>query len=354
MNLNEYKKIAIKYHVEDVAGALLPGTPLSNALKSLELNEKSISNNAQYFLRRKGFFGLLHYANKVINFNEFLKVARKEKSERHLETVRLQAEAEAKALKEQAEQKLKNEIIQVQLKQKSRAKAKQSKLKQKYDLDYFIEKTNYSKLMNILRRVDNGIRLSENDIVWLNTEGEEYFTQTLRKGFHRNEAEFYADKFKRNKNPWSAVNASSHYRKCRESEIADSILCTIDVLKLKNIKLKSAICTTHGGVNRDLQKLDEALSLGEHAHKLTPRNFRPCTLLGAVHMEIGNYTIGQSWYEKAVERGYSEESMDDELKAIFMRAEKSKRKALCIHLLKIDSYRYSWVNKEYKKKKIRS
>jgi len=71
-------------------------------------------------------------------------------------------------------------------------------------------------------------------------------------------------------------------------------------------------------------------------------------------MEIGNHTTGQSWYEKAIERGYSEKSMDDELKAIFMRAEKSKQKALRIYLLKIDSFRYSWVNKGYNKSKIRS
>ena len=354
MSLSKYREIAIKYHVEDVAGALLPGTPLSNVLKILELNKKSISNIAQNFLRRKRLFGLLHFAQKKITFNEFLTTAKKEKSERHLESKRLLAKAETKALKVQAEQKLKNDAIQTRLRQRSRTKAKQSRLKQKYDLDYFIEKNDYSKLMNILRRVNDGARLSENDIVWLTTDGEKYFTQELREGFHKNEAEFYANKFRKNKNPWSAVNASSHYRKCKESKIADSLLCTINVLKLKNIKLKSAICTTHGGVNRDLQKLDEALSLGERAHKLSPRNFQPCTLLGAVHMEIGNHTTGQSWYEKAIERGYSEKSMDDELKAIFMRAEKSKQKALRIYLLKIDSFRYSWVNKGYNKSKIRS
>ena len=91
-----------------------------------------------------------------------------------------------------------------------------------------------------------------------------------------------------------------------------------------------------------MKKYDEALGLGEQAHLFTPQDFRPCTLLGAVNMEIGHYDLGQSWYRKAVKRGYSEESVDDELRSIFKCAEKSKQEALRNHLLKIDPVRYSW------------
>ncbi len=172
----------------------------------------------------------------------------------------------------------------------------------------------------------------------------------LREGFHKNEAEFHADQYKKNKDPWSAVNASSHYRKCREARTADSMFSKIDVSIVKKLKLKSALYTTHGGVKRDLKKWDEALSLGEKAHLLTPQDFRPCTLMGAVNMEIGNYDLGQSWYKKAVERGYSERSVDDELRSIFMSAEKSKQDALRDHLLKVDPIRYSWVKKKFNNK----
>jgi len=196
--------------------------------------------------------------------------------------------------------------------------------------------------MNILRKVENRVRLFEDEVVWLSTKGEEYFTTELKEGFHQNEADFYADEFKKSKDPWSAVNASSHFRKCNESNTADLILNTIDVSILKDIKLKSALCTTHGGVKRDLRRYDEAIGFGEQAHLFTPQDFRPCTLLGAVHMEIGHYDLGESWYEKAVKRGYSEKSVDDELRSIFMRAEKSKQEALGNHLLKMDPVRYSW------------
>ena len=363
MSVNKYKKIAIKYRVEDLAGALLPGTSLSNVLKHLELDEKPISNIAQEFLIRRGLLALLHYAKKEFAFAEFLKAAEREQCERRLV-------AEAKVLKEQDEQKLKDEAMQAKLRQikerataekrafdtdpKNIAKAKQVKLRQKYDLSHFIEKADFPKLMKILRHVDHCIRLSEDKIVWLSTEGEEYFTEKLREGFHKNEAEFYAGEFKKNKDPWSAVNASSHYRKCREANTADSLLSTIDVSLVKNLKLKSALYTTHGGVKRNLQKWDEALCLGEQAHRLTPQDFRPCTLLGAVNMEIGHYDLGQSWYKKAVERGYSEKSVDDELRGIFMRTEKSKQEALRNYLLKMDSDRYSWAKKKSGKKPYRS
>lgn len=125
------------------------------------------------------------------------------------------------------------------------------------------------------------------------------------------------------------------------------MLSTIDVSALKNRQLKSALCTTPGGVKRDLKRWDEALSLGEQAHLLTPQDFRPFTLMGAVNMEIGNFVLEQSWYKEAVERGVSEKSVDDELRSIFMRAEKSKREALRDHLLKMDTERYSWAKKKF-------
>ena len=355
MSLDRYKEIAIKYRVEDLSGALIPGSRLSNILKHLELGEEPISNTAQDFLRSKGLLTLLNYAKNEVDFSEFVRVAEPEQSERRLVT-------KAKAIAEQAEQNLKDAAMQARLRKtndrlaaerrafdndpRNIAKAKQVDLRRKYGLDYFIDKADFPKLMNILRKVENHVRLFEDEVVWLSTEGDDYFTTELKEGFHQNEADFHAGEFKKSKDPWSAVNASSHFRKCKESETADSMLSTIDTAGLKNRKLKSALCTTHGGVKRDIEKYDEALGLGEQAHLLTPKNFRPCTLIGAVNMEIGHYDLGHSWYEKAVKRGYSEKSVDDELRSIFMRAGKSKQEALRNHLLKRDPVRYSWAKKK--------
>ena len=190
------------------------------------------------------------------------------------------------------------------------------------------------------------VAISEDEVAWLPTDGVDYFTPELREGYHRIEADFHADAFRKNRDPWSAVNASSHYRKCRESKTAESILSSIDTAGLKNRKLKSALCTTHGGAKRDLRKYEEALDLGAQAHQMTPLDFRPCTLLGAVNMEIGQLQLGQSWFDKAVERGFSEKQVDRELRSIFMRLEKPKQEALRNHLLSIDSHRYSWAKRK--------
>jgi hypothetical protein len=241
----------------------------------------------------------------------------------------------------------------IQAKKQTQADKENFRLREKYGLGNLIENPDFPKLMDILRRVHNSERLSENDFAWLETtKRARYFTTTLKKGYHRNEAIFYAGEFKKKKDYWLAVNASSHYRKCDKAKTADSLLSTIDVARLKNVKLKSALFTTHGGVKRDLGKWDEALNFGKQAHLLTPKNFRPCTLLGAVNMEIGHHNLGQSWYKKAVELGYSQKAVDDELRSIFRSAETPKQDELRKYLLKLDPVRYSWARKKFGKNRI--
>lgn len=95
---------------------------------------------------------------------------------------------------------------------------------------------------------------------------------------------------------------------------------------------------------RDLGQRDEAIRLGAQAHLLQPRNFRPCTLLGAVHMESGNFAEGHAWYSKAQERGASERVIDNELWGIFQRADPARRAAMKAYLFTNDPDRYHWVN----------
>lgn len=349
MRTNKYKDTAVKYYTDDLAEVLIPGSRLSNILNELELT-KQISDNTKDFLQRKGLRALLSYSKKEISYSDFSKAAEIEQSERR-------QTAEASAIQEQARRKTAQEQEEAKRRAfendpRNIAKAKQSKLRENYGLSFFIEQADFARLMDILRRVDKGARLSDEEVVWLSTEREEfdrgYFTEELKEQYHENEAEYYKAEFEKNKDPWCAVNASSHYRKCKQSISAESILCTIDVSALKDRKLKSALCTTHGGIKRDLNKSDEALKLGMQAHEFTPKDFRPCTLIGAVYMENQNYALGQSWYDKAVQRGYSEASVDDDLRGIYMRAEKSQQETMRVHLLSIDPKRYSWANKRNK------
>lgn len=355
MILSKYEKTAKKYFVDDFQSATLPNTTLFNILETLEIKNKAISQRGLDFLKRKELFALRSYVNKKCSFTEYLSSAELEQKNRYLIFKEKLFNEKLKQAKVQARLKEESAIRRKLALKKQRAydndpkniaKAKQLRLREKYNLSHFIEKHHFPRLMKIVQSLDKANRLPESEIIWLNVDGKEYFTDELKYRFHENEANFYATEFGNKKDPWLAVNASSHYRKCEQPQTAELMLGAIKVVPLKNIKLKSALYTTHGGVKRDLHKSKEAIELGKKAHKLMVKDFRPCTLLGAVNMEIGNHDIGQEWYEKAIENGFSEKSMDYELKSIFMRAKQADKEALRNHLLKVNPERYSWARKK--------
>jgi tetratricopeptide (TPR) repeat protein len=217
------------------------------------------------------------------------------------------------------------------------------KLWQKYDIDY-VEGAHMRQMMDILLRVEKGTRISDKDVLWLTTN--EYFFPALKREFHKNEAMFFRQSFEKSNDPWEAVNASSHYRKANLPCEAANLLEKVDIDSQRNKHLKSALCTTKGGSKRDLKKFDEALQLAEKALLYDPGSFHPCTLLGAINYELGNYTLGDEWFAKAVERGANREGVDYELRSIFVRAGKAQQDELKRHLLKIDPVRYGWVNEQ--------
>ncbi|MCQ4277760.1 hypothetical protein NA643_01545 [Pseudomonas stutzeri] len=202
------------------------------------------------------------------------------------------------------------------------------------------------RLMDILQNIDAGNRLTDDDFVWLNTEGQVHFTEKLRKTHYLREAEFCGNEYRRTQDPWNAINASGHYRKCNQPESALELLASVPTNRLRHPKVHSAICTTQGGVMRDLGRRDEAYKLGKQGHELMPKNFRPCTLLGAVCMELGDYMAGHDWYAKAEERGASKQSIDIELRGIFARADNARRGTMRASLLAKDPDRYRWANEK--------
>jgi len=150
---------------------------------------------------------LLNYVRQGVDFSEFLKVAELEQSNRRLA-------AQAKIIKERAEQKLKEEARLTRLWQIREQEAEERRafnsdpktvaevwqrprLRQEYGLSDFIEQSCFPRLMEILRRVDSGERLSEDEFIWLTTKAHVYFTKILRERYHRLEAEFYAAEFKK-------------------------------------------------------------------------------------------------------------------------------------------------------------
>ncbi len=308
-----HNQLINKYFIPNMGGYSAVGSELSLILDRLDTN-KTLSAKDKQWIKDKGLFDL----------NEFVKKLE--------ETGR----ADFRIIRAKFE--------------RQQNKTMRRELWEKYDINY-IESCDVPKMIKTLLRLEEGNRLPEKDVLWFSTN--DYFSEypEIRRKFHENEAKFYHKSFKQNKDPWQAVNASSHYRKANFPTDALELLNTIDLVAQRNKQIKAALCTTKGGCMRDLHKIADALKLAESAYSFDSNSFHPCTLLGALNYEIGNYILGDEWFAKAVERGADMDSVDHELRYIFTRADKNKQEELKRHLLSIDSNRYGWVNSKNLKKR---
>ncbi|MCB1797697.1 MAG: hypothetical protein KDI67_02335 [Gammaproteobacteria bacterium] len=341
-----------RYFVNDLPGSTIPASRLRGILDKLQEGRPLTTNGFDY-LQQLGLTALGQLARGEITYEMFREIAAPEQAKRE-QVVEAERQAKhASMLAKAAEQKAREAeyLAQKEAERLAResdpkyiAKMKNRALRARYGIDMFIEQEHFPKLMNILHRFDDGKRLTDDDVLWMTTEGRDYFSEMLRAAFHEREAEFYSGEYRRTNDPWNAVNASGHYRKCSEARKAHDLLTSIPAERQKAPKLRSAIATTHGGVMRDLKRLDEALEFGNQAHALTSEDFRPCTLLGAVNFELGHYDIAREWYAKAIERGATERSIDSDLRGIFLRAAPAKREEIKAFLLREDPARYRWVN----------
>lgn len=83
-----------------------------------------------------------------------------------------------------------------------------------------------------------------------------------------------------------------------------------------------------------------------------PSSHHPYTLMGAICYDRYQHYEGEQWFAKAIARGASPESIDEEIKKSIARMEdKVKRDQLIKKLLEKDPKRYSWSKKYLSKKK---
>ena len=216
-------------------------------------------------------------------------------------------------------------------------------LYKKYGIS-LIDESLRPRMTKLLQQIDAGNRLPNEELMWLSTKAKKHFTVELRNVYHRLEADFHTDQYRRTQDPWNVVNASGHYRKCDRPTTALELIDSVPRDRIKQPKIRAAIFTTRGGVMRDLGQRSVAIELGETAHALIPEDYRPCTLLGAVNMELQHFEKGHKWYEKARELGAPGQGIDSELRSIFQRLDPVGREAMKNFLLAEDPHRYQWLN----------
>tara|TARA_R110002033_G_scaffold99376_1_gene147770 strand:+ start:1130 stop:2194 length:1065 start_codon:yes stop_codon:yes gene_type:complete len=194
------------------------------------------------------------------------------------------------------------------------------------------------KLLTQLRKK----AITPEDLKWLSSVG--FSTESIDKKYHLQLAHQHYQNWKQKSLPWELVNASAAYRKAEE---LTKIKKTLDESYPFNIpknekKLKSALLTTYGGVCRDLKDYVNSIKLGLEAHKVTPLNFRPCTLLGAVYLSTGEFDLGHEWYGKAKERGFSQDAYDNDIKSVYFRASDEMKNRLKQNLV-ATGHKYKWL-----------
>lgn len=174
-------------------------------------------------------------------------------------------------------------------------------------------------------------------------EAEYCWTDQLQKEWHALEAKALTETWKGGGDAWNAVNASAHWRRAGEPEQAGVLTEAAMARSGLSRKLQSAPATTRGGAMRDQGRFKEAGTLGRQAHCLAPRDYRPCTLLGAVHLQLGDLAAGHGWYAKAEQLGASRKAIDQELRSLLARLPVQDRQRICDYFFAQDAERFAWV-----------
>lgn len=224
----------------------------------------------------------------------------------------------------------------------------------KYFYVGYIESSVFTKLMSILIKLYNNKRISEEEKTFLLIEKDEYKEsyfdyEKIYIQYHSIEGNYYFREYKKHKNIWKLINASSHFRKANQSQKVKDYLENIDRTLLSSLKIESAYLTTYGAVNRDLGNLSKALELALAAHSKQEKDYRPCTLLGAIYFDLNNIEKGQEWFTKAKNLGADNNILLSEIKSLYLKASKEYKVKLEEHFKYENKEIFDWIRTQQKK-----
>ncbi|WP_127448931.1 hypothetical protein [Acinetobacter sp. FDAARGOS_131] len=106
-----------------------------------------------------------------------------------------------------AEEKIRQEKLRLEAIEKQKllesdpvyiAKQKEKALLKKYDINEYLSGALPTELSEILNKLENETRLSQDEAVWLNTIGKNFFSTKVRHKFHRLEANYYLQEYAKN------------------------------------------------------------------------------------------------------------------------------------------------------------
>lgn len=345
MRSSDQLNLAAKYLVDDLPGARQRGSRLYGILEKFDAG-LAVSGLARQYLATSGLNCLLALIEGQRSFDTFKNLAAEERKDRVAAAQLAAIEEAAVAERQKAELAAAsadffNDPVYL------RRQAAKS-LRRRFDVGH-IESEQYPKVMRALNALAQGQRLPSEKVAWLQTEAEDCWTPAVAAAWHLIEAEYLSRAYRSTADPWDAINASSHWRKGGRPEAA--VALTEDALAAKthsSAKVRSALFTTRGAALRAVNRHAEARVSGEQAHVLAPEDYRPCTLLGAIHMERGELTEGHAWFVKAEQRGADEAMIDNDIKVLLSRMPEERRLRLQSCLLERDPERFAWLRSRWR------
>ena len=337
MSSSQPINLAAKYFLDDIESMARSATLLHKTIEAIEARHP-VNNLKRGYLLENGFEAHEGLHSGRLNWEDFTAQAKVAQSHRIAERQRLAQEHAVRTKKAEA---LKATRLPIHEKRVQEYR-KERELAERFGCG-LIPPEDKSQAMRIWESINAGSPIKDLDLAWLETAGQTYWTPQLRQAHHRNIAQKLTQEWEKSGDPWKAVNACAQWRKARSPSEALNI--TETALKKDSLpkNTRSALCTTRGGALRDLHRFDEALKLGHEANQLTPKDFRPCTLLGALYIQMRQYQEGADWYRKAELFGAKPDIIDSELRSILNRAKPEDRKKLAAFLKEQDPTRYNWV-----------
>lgn len=310
-----------RYHLDDIASARQPGSRLHDILLRLE-GGKTLSPLQEAHLTSHSLLALLDHAKGRTTAKDFALAARQEQAERRMAQAGHDAERQSVATQ-------KAEWLTHSQQQNARIFAEiERKRARRRPFDAlglgYIDHEASPRVATIVHGVTAGRPISAADLLWLAHHGKDYASAELLKAHHRIMALDCARKWQEVGDPWAAVSACAHWRKAGVPDEGRKIAGQA-LGRTSERRSRSALCTTRGGALRDLGRPEEARIMGLEAHGLSKADYRPCTLLGACHIDLSDYAQANEWYAKAEARGANRKVIDAEIQAILAAASSDKR-----------------------------
>ena len=228
----------------------------------------------------------------------------------------IEVEQRAKfAAQVEAQRRAEAERVEAQRRAEAEARLEFQRLKEKYEVAWYRETSPVSPLYPILMDLVTGNKFSEGIEQWL--KKEKLFAVLAL--YYEQDGKF--------------ATAGSFWRKAEDPSRA---------LRVSEGKRPaSSILCMRGGAYRDLGELDPAETCGVQAISLSPTEYHPYNLLGAIYYQRGLPEQGDIFLQKARELG-SKSNEDAEIRSAFKKAGKDEQRHVAEYLLKKDPERYVW------------